>query len=442
MNTEKDDIGLEELFRNKLESAEIVPSSGFNSTLMKKLARREFMSFNPAKFNVFYAGGAFIAGIATVLVLSLNNNEPSVNNQPDIASEIIISKSRGIVAEKNPVITNEAEDIRQPVKQPVREVKASVSIKETLPVAEKSSDIVREEQSSISIGYTNINPALMKNDIVGKGQLVDNRLVINTRLFTPSVAQGCAPLQVRFVAAEGIDSCRWSFGNNVVSSGKTPTWEFVLPGEYNVSLEAFSKGKSVGVYSEVITVYTKPTARFEINPEKAILPDDEVRFVNYSSGAVRYQWSFGDGSGSHQFEPLYRYKTYGDYTVTLKAYNEYGCVDSAIMQNAFASSKCYIEFPNAIIQNPTGPSGGLYSQRSDELAHIFHPAFFGVAEYNLSVYSRNGMLLFETSDINIGWDGYFKGQLCSPGVYVWKATGKYRNGEPFTKRGDVTLLKN
>ena len=33
------------------------------------------------------------------------------------------------------------------------------------------------------------------------------------------------------------------------------------------------------------------------------------------------------------------------------------------------------------------------------------------------------------------------GQLSNYGVYIWKVRGKYRNGETFTKMGDVTLLK-
>ena len=51
-------------------------------------------------------------------------------------------------------------------------------------------------------------------------------------------------------------------------------------------------------------------------------------------------------------------------------------------------------------------------------------------------------MIFESNDINIGWDGYNKGELCEPGVYIWKVRGKFRNGEPFIKMGDVTLLKN
>ena len=28
--------------------------------------------------------------------------------------------------------------------------------------------------------------------------------------------------------------------------------------------------------------------------------------------------------------------------------------------------------------------------------------------------------IFETGDLNKGWDGSFKGELCQQGVYVWK----------------------
>jgi hypothetical protein len=51
------------------------------------------------------------------------------------------------------------------------------------------------------------------------------------------------------------------------------------------------------------------------------------------------------------------------------------------------------------------------------------------------------MMVFESNDLDIGWDGYYKGQMCSPGVYIWKARGSWRNGQPIVESGDVTLLK-
>ena len=157
---------------------------------------------------------------------------------------------------------------------------------------------------------------------------------------------------------------------------------------------------------------------------------------------MKYLWSFGDGSTSEQFEPLHRYEKYGNYNVSLKVYSENGCSDSLMVLNAFSGSAYFIEFPNAFIPNTGGPSGGVYSSKSDESAQVFHPSFSGVSEYHLKIFSKLGVLIFETNDINIGWDGYFKGQLSNPGVYIWKVRGNFSNGEPFTKMGDVTLLRN
>ena len=441
MNAEKDDIGLNELFRKKLESAEVMPTPSVNSTLMRKLARREFMTFNPSKINIFYVGGAVAAGIATVLMLSLNNKKISSDDQFNVVSEnIVVEEDKNISDSQLPVIVEMTEYSTQPEKT-VMETKTPVSANETSPINEAKTVSENNQPPRVTL-----DPAVARNEIINNREpLIDNRLVGNGRsaakLFVPSALKGCAPFSVKFVVtSDEIDSCRWSFGGNGVSAEKSPTWTFTSSGNFEVSLEAFSSGKLVGVHTEIITVYPRPVARFEINPE-AVIPDDEVSFINYSSGAVRFQWDFGDGSGSQQFEPLYRYKKFDDYTVTFKAYNEYGCADSVILHNAFASSRCYIEFPNAFIPNQNGPSGGIYSQKSDESAQVFHPVFFGVIDYQLKIFSRSGILIFESTDVNIGWDGYFNGQLSNPGVYIWQVNGKFRTGESFFKRGDVTLIK-
>jgi hypothetical protein len=190
----------------------------------------------------------------------------------------------------------------------------------------------------------------------------------------------------------------------------------------------------------VITVHPKPTARFEIYRERTIIPDNEIRFINYSRDAVKYKWDFGDGNSSDLFEPVHRYSEFGNYNVSLVVSSEYGCTDSLSVINAFSGFGFFIDFPNAFIPNPEGSTGGLYSAKSDETAQVFHPSFSGVSEYHLKVFSKLGILIFESNDINIGWDGYFNGQLSKPGVYIWKVRGSFINGEPFIKMGDITLL--
>ncbi len=262
-------------------------------------------------------------------------------------------------------------------------------------------------------------------------------------LFDPSVTKGCAPLRVSFKSHMALsDSCLWTFGDGGSSILRNPDWIYDVEGDYKVVYKVYGADGRISSGSVTIAVYSRPSASFEILPDNAALPLDEVHFQNYSSGAVRYLWRFGDGTASDMFEPLHRYAKPGNYNVSLKVYSENGCADSLTVYNAFSGSAYYIEFPNAFIPNEGGPSGGVYSPKSDETAQVFHPSYSGVSEYHLKIFSKIGVLIFESNDINIGWDGYYKGQLSNSGVYIWKVRGNFINGEPFTRMGDVTLLKN
>lgn len=430
---------LRELFRTRLENAGIDPDPSVNARLMKKLARREFVTFNPARFNAYYLGGIIAAGIAAAILLA--PSEKTESRLPESAEEKVEIK-----AEVRTIIPNERKE------NYTAAIKADADKGITSKASERKEGIIsainkKEEISGkpSEADQTERIPDVVKSDILvkdaGSKKLVSSQKS-SDKLFLPSVNEGCVPLRVRFVCtATEIDSYRWTFGDGGVSHDKTPEWIFDVDGEYKVTLEVFSGNNLVGTSSEIIKVQPRPVANFEYVPDKAVIPDDEIRFVNYSTEAVRYQWNFGDGTYSDLFEPQHSYTQYGQYDVKLVVSNEFGCSDSVIVQNAFAGSKYFIEFPNAFMPNPDGPSGGIYSLKSDESAEVFHPVSSGVSDYQLKIFSKLGILIFESKDLNVGWDGYFKGQLSNSGVYIWKVRGKYRNGEPFTKMGDVTLLR-
>lgn len=440
MDTEREDIELGKLFRDKLGNAEIVPDPSVSVRLMRRLARREFMTFKASSFNVYYLGLLVAAGIAAAILLSPSKRSPEV--LPDqILNEVQLS-----VSEKSEVVAGITDYLNT---RPESGTTKSVSDKSEagkdhaiLPVLIQSEAANRPP----SIDHNKLSAPRVANDIQIREPDSD-KLVISSKaavsLFVSSVTDGCVPLKVRFVCtAQYGDAYRWTFGDGGVSVEKAPQWIFDVDGEYKVLLEIYSKDKLVGSSYEIIKVYPRPVANFEISPEKAVIPDDEIRFINYSAEAVKYLWDFGDGTRSELFEPHHKYTQFDNYNVKLTVHNGHGCADSVIVQNAFAGSEYYIEFPNAFIPNTEGPTGGIYSSKSDEMAQVFHPSSFGVSEYQLKIFSKIGILLFESNDINIGWDGYFKGQLSNSGVYIWKVRGKYRNGEPFTKMGDITLLKN
>lgn len=101
----------------------------------------------------------------------------------------------------------------------------------------------------------------------------------------------------------------------------------------------------------------------------------------------------------------------------------------------------YLLLPNAFVPSTGGPTGGYYSQRTDEANQVFHAVSSGVSSYYLKIYSKLGLMVFESDDLSMGWDGYYKGQMCSPGVYIWRAGGTWQNGQTIVMSGDVTLLK-
>jgi PKD repeat protein len=439
----KHDMSIRELFRRKLGNTEIIPDPSVNIKLMRTLARREFIRFNPYRFNIYYLGGIALAGIITGIILFSGNGK----NDNSKSVEMPVSDKTGTTSYINvPVGTvirlNSAKTIiktEDPKNSNIKSVAAKVSVDKSI-----QNSINRNEKIIVP---KSIDDSFSKNDIF-PGLTVNNKK-LQTRsagdevLFEVSSLSGCAPLKLHFTNnVNSGDSCIWMFGDGGYSTERNPDWIFDIEGEYRVLLTVFGPEGRQATSSTLIKVYPKPQARFEIAPEKVILPDDEIRFLNYSTNGISYKWDFGDGSTSEIFEPRHKYSKFNNYNVRLIVTSEYGCDDSLIVRNAFAGSEYFIEFPNALIPNPDGPSGGYYSSKSDEAAQVFHPNFSGVSQYQLKIFSKLGILIFESNDINIGWDGYFKGQLSKPGVYVWKVRGSFVNGEPFTKMGDVILLKN
>jgi hypothetical protein len=437
-------MNVRELFRHKLEGAEIIPDPAVNAKLMRTLARREFIRFNPARFNAYYLGGIIVAAVTAGIMLfsekEIPNRPDNTYNNPKIENAlnenaIELPDSNSIIKENvDPSVTN------------TNGVKKNTSLQKS---SKTTIEIVRESEQS---GRNETPPATINNTISKKGLFTDSSVETDRlkersnrseTILEASSLTGCVPLKLHFNAGVGtFDSCNWTFGDGGYSNKRSPDWIFDMEGEYKVVLSLYTEGKVQATNSTVVTVYPRPQARFEITPEGAVLPDDEIRFLNYSANAIKYMWSFGDGTYSGLFEPDHRYTKFSNYNVKLVVTSEFGCTDSLVVLNAFSGSEYFIDFPNAFIPNPDGPTGGYYSSKSDETGQVFHPTSLGVTDYQLRIFSKLGILIFESSDVNIGWDGYFKGQLTNPGVYIWKVRGSYRNGEPFVKMGDVTLLRN
>ncbi len=257
--------------------------------------------------------------------------------------------------------------------------------------------------------------------------------------FAVDVTEGCMPLKVRFTDQSiGAKTYHWDFNDGTTTDIRNPIHTFELPGNYNVVLTVPGPDGKDTQFSKLIKVYDHPKADFDAAPTLVFLPDDVVRFRNFSIDAVKWSWTFGDGGLSEEKNPEYRYSDEGWYTISLNVWNQYGCEDKVTKTDFIEARRGgFITFPNAFRPRPDG--GGGDSQF--DLNAIFKPVHQDVDDYHLQIFNRWGQLIFETRDINQGWNGFFGGQMAAQGVYVWVATGRFISGKEFSKTGHVLLAR-
>jgi gliding motility-associated-like protein len=265
-------------------------------------------------------------------------------------------------------------------------------------------------------------------------------------------AAGCSPLQIQFQNTSlYATNYLWDFGDGGISTKKDPFYTFFGEGTYAVTLNVTGPGGS-STFKADVTVFATPNTFFSLAPDSVYVNDKPVKFFNYTSDANNYLWNFGDvdeetgtvssENTSGEFEPIHVYESIGFKDVLLITWND-NCSDTLLKENAvYVSPAGGLRFPNVFRPNPNGPSGGFYDPDNPQTKNtVFFPGLLDqVLEYNLYIYNRWGELIFESSDVNVGWDGYIKGRLARQGVYIWKVKGRYTNGKNFVETGDVTLL--
>ena len=257
------------------------------------------------------------------------------------------------------------------------------------------------------------------------------------------VEGGCMPWTVHFNnTSVGADHYLWDFGDGGISNAENPEYTYYQAGTFTVRLTVTN---SVGTdeYAQAITIFQKPYASFFVVPTFVYVNDEEVKCLNQSLYGDYYFWEFGDGETDTVYEPFHKYMEAGIYDIKLTVTTEDGCTDEMLLSPAVTVEPAgELRYSNAFRPNPNGPTGGDVRNLTPETYNqvFFPPIQEKVDEYHLQIFNRWGEMIFESYDINIGWDGYYRDKLAKQDVYIWKVTGKYSNGQPFAKAGDLTLL--
>jgi gliding motility-associated-like protein len=125
--------------------------------------------------------------------------------------------------------------------------------------------------------------------------------------------------------------------------------------------------------------------------------------------------------------PIFNYNREVDYVITITT--GIGCVikDTQLVR-IFKEKEIYV--PKGFSPNGDGNNDKIF------------PRLVGVRTLTyFKVYNRWGQLLYQTSNINEGWDGTFRGTKQPIETYVWIAEGVDIDNNSIKRTGTFLLLR-
>ncbi|MCS6818345.1 MAG: PKD domain-containing protein, partial [Chitinophagales bacterium] len=119
---------------------------------------------------------------------------------------------------------------------------------------------------------------------------------------------------------------------------------------------------------------------------------------------------------------------YKDIIYTVIAISEKGCIDTSFTKiNVQHTPVIYV--PN------------LFTPNRDDINDVVKIYANYAKEVDFKIFNRWGEKVFEGKSLDEGWDGYYKNELCEPGVYVYTVTVTYLDDKKVTCSGSITLVR-
>ncbi|MEI7801980.1 MAG: PKD domain-containing protein [Bacteroidota bacterium] len=180
---------------------------------------------------------------------------------------------------------------------------------------------------------------------------------VQTASFTVTPISACVNAVVNVVytgTGNGTAFYDWNFGGGIISNGNGQgpyNITFSDTGTYLISLAVTQVFCTSDTQS--ISIHLNPTPVVDFTAAPLFACDNLTAvFANNSSGAINYQWNFGDGVTDTIANPSHNYSV-GLYDVTLTAINQFGCTDTKIIPS-------YINVqPTPTAQFTSSPLAGL-----------------------------------------------------------------------------------
>jgi gliding motility-associated-like protein len=219
-------------------------------------------------------------------------------------------------------------------------------------------------------------------------------------------------LQVEFVLRF---SYHWSTGETTASITVKKTGLYSVTGTNRRGCEKLA----------IINVEEEPflLIKFTITPTTINNKDNTIECSISPQDNMSYLWDLGDNTTDTRttFTHLYPLNSEtASFTVRLTAINSVtGCVNSSASR--------------VITVEPFVPN--VFSPNGDGINDYFMP------NYDMQVFDRNGILLYQGNKDSKGWDGTYKGKNVDTDTYFYVLHYSNANQQIVTKKGYVTLIR-
>ncbi|MCB0409335.1 MAG: gliding motility-associated C-terminal domain-containing protein, partial [Flavobacteriales bacterium] len=254
-----------------------------------------------------------------------------------------------------------------------------------------------------------------------------NPCTVPTALFSASDDTICAGECVTFTdQSTGATSWQWTFNGGTPSSSNQQNPGdvcFAIDGTYTIELVATNTFGS-DTYTSTLTVH--PTPIVDAGSD-VIIKLNESTQLNASGSTGNFVWTPPTGLDCTNCpNPISSPEETITYTVIVSDPN--GCT-------ATDDITVFVEYENVIFVP------NIFSPNGDGQNDILFVRGKGVQELKFFIYDRWGEKVFETTDLDIGWDGTFRGKEMNKAVFVYYLEATFIDGEEVKQKGDITLVK-
>lgn len=175
-----------------------------------------------------------------------------------------------------------------------------------------------------------------------------------------------------------------------------------------------------------ININVSPAAVLDIPDSVSIYPGEKYR-MDPGGNCLYYTWFPPLGlSNADVSNPVANPDVNTRYVVNART--EAGCsITDSI--DIYVDNTNQLEVPNAFTPG----------KRSNSTLKVISRGQVDLKSF--SIYNRWGQKVFETTDINYGWDGTYDGESQPVGVYIYTVEAITQTGKTINKQGNVTLIR-